>query len=85
MMEAYRLGKPVLISDSEWNGGRDYFHDRAAYFKHDSEEDFDEALLYMNKRAHDLIPATDCKQWIETNYSDKRMVDDMIKRITVTS
>lgn len=84
LMEAYRLGKPVLISDSEWNGGRDYFGDRACYFDHGSELDFAEALSEMYE--HPIIqPPSYSKNYIETNFSDKRMVDDILRRIECTS
>jgi hypothetical protein len=82
LMEAYRLGKPVLISDSEWNGGRDYFGRRAYYFKHGNEENFARMIAGMWCGS---TMASDHKEYIETNFSDKRMVDDMLRRIECTS
>jgi len=32
LLEAYYLGKPCLLSNSDWNGGVDYLEDRARYF-----------------------------------------------------
>lgn len=84
LMEAYRLGKPVLISDSEWNGGRDYFGDRAFYFRHGDEDDFRCKLVSMFQPRIAGCVAPDHKEWIESNYSDRRMVDDMLRRIEAT-
>lgn len=82
LMEAYRLGKPVLISDNEWNGGYDYFKDRARYFKHDDVKDFEYMLGRMYH--HNVPVESDHKEYIETNFSDRRMVDDMLHRIKTT-
>lgn len=79
LLEAYRLGKPVLLSDSPWNGGRDYFGDRARYFRHGDEADFERAL-----RGHWAAPpaaAPDQREWVEANFSDRRMVEDMLARV----
>lgn len=81
LMEAYRLGKPVLISDSEWNGGRDYFGERAVYFTHGNEDNLSAALQVMYHLP--LEKHGDYKEYIETNFSDNRMVDDMLRRIAV--
>ena len=85
LMEGYRLGKPVLISDSEWNGGRDYFGKRADYFTHGDMDDFKEELGHLFAM-RPLSPALVEEQrvWIERNYSDRRMVDDMLRRIEAT-
>ena len=96
LMEGYRLGKPVLISDSEWNGGRDYFGSRAHYFQHGNYGHFKSQLRQMydgipilrdksllSARERDMPP--DYKQaYIEQNFSDRRMVDDMLRRIEAT-
>jgi hypothetical protein len=78
-LEAYRLGKPVLASSSEWNGSRDYLGDRATYFKWGDREAFKRALREM----YDNPPkvATDHCEWVEANFSDRRMVEDVVRRI----
>jgi hypothetical protein len=82
LMEGYYLGKPVLISDSPWNGGRDYFKERATYFKHDDFEDFKDVLRKMydwyELYTHQREPQ---REYIATNFSDRRMVDDMLRSI----
>lgn len=88
LMEGYYLGKPVLLSNSEYNGGRDYFGVRASYFKHGDREDFKSAL----RRMHDWFETPtwgrpdrdEQKQYITENFSDRRMVDDMLRSIGET-
>lgn len=79
LMEGYYLGKPCLISDSKWNGGVDYMGSRATYFDHGNSHDFKSQLLYMWESTPSV--PTDHKEWIVNNFSDQRMVDDMLARI----
>lgn len=83
LMEGYYHGKPVLISDSPWNGGADYFGSRATYFRHGDEADFKAKLLAMHRNPPHL-DREECRSWIEANFSDRRMVDDMLARIQAT-
>ena len=86
LMEGYRLGKPVLLSNSEWNGGRDYFGDRAHYFIHGNEVDFKRALKMLScyeVQSNGRI-RKEKAAYIEQNFSDRRMVDDMLRRIEAT-
>lgn len=82
LMEGYYLGKPCLVSDSRWNGARDYLGDRANYFKHGDVHDFEDALIRM----HDNPPPVlaDHQFHIKHKFSDQRMVDDMLARIRGT-
>lgn len=85
LMEAYRLGKPVLISDSPWNGGKDYFGARANYFFDGDLEDLkDEISFLMDLDSPAGVISRDHREYIERNFSDKRMVDDMLARIKAT-
>lgn len=79
LMEGYRLGKPVLLSDSRWNGARDYFGDRAVYFRGDDREDFKTALGTMHSAPSPVPP--DCRQWVEREFSDTVMVEAMLGRM----
>lgn len=83
LMEGYYHGKPVLLSDSEWNGARDYMGDRATYFRHGDFSDFKDKLLRMFSDPPHLS-APRCRQWITDNFSDRRMVEDMLGRIQAT-
>ena len=73
----------MLLSDSPWHGGRDYFGDRARYFRHDDERDLKSQVATMYYHTPEVYP--DHKEWIETNFSDQRMVDDMLRRIAATT
>ena len=81
LMEGYYHGKPCLLSDSEWHGGRDYLGDRASYFKQGDMEDFKNKLWRMHSMSWvpDFVP--DHKEYITDNFSDRRMIDDMLARI----
>lgn len=79
LMEGYHLGKPVLASDSEWNAAQEYFGDRATYFVHGDEHDFKRQLRRMYNETPPV--ALDHREWIETNFSDRRMVDDVLARL----
>jgi hypothetical protein len=82
IVEAYYLGKPVLLSDSEWNGGRDYMAEHAEYFKHDDNADFKQKLEEMHK--FPLHPDRWlAKGYVERNFSEERMVTDILTRIEV--
>lgn len=82
LLEGYYHGKPCLLSDSEWNGGRDYLGDRAVYFRHGDEADFRRQLLALWRYPHERTPdKSECRRWITENFSDRRMVEDMLRRI----
>lgn len=78
LIEGYYLGKPVLLSDSPWHGGRDYFGDRATYFKNGDREDLKEKLLYMWE--HRSVPS-DHKQWVVDKFSAKKMGEQIRERL----
>lgn len=83
LMEGYYHGKPCLLSDSEWHGGRDYMGDRAVYFRHGDMEDFKVKLLDLYWSPPRLDVA-ECRKWVTENFSDQRMIDDMVRRIEAT-
>lgn len=80
LLEAYYLGKPALISDSEWNGAVDYLGDRAAYFESGNLEDLKISLQLMWAARHEPV-ADDHKEYVTETFSDARMVEQMIDRI----
>jgi hypothetical protein len=47
LLEGYYHGKQVLLSDSKYQGGRDYFGDRAFYFKDGDYEDFKDKVKFL--------------------------------------
>jgi hypothetical protein len=87
LLEGYYHGKPVLLSDSPWHGGRDYFGGRAIYFKHDDEVGLKMQLKFMHDpgRPRTTEELGEMKTWITTNFSDQRMAGEMLARIEETA
>jgi hypothetical protein len=81
LLEGYYMGKPVLNSDSEWNGAADYFAGREGVrtFRAGDREDFKRQLLGMRDDPP-RVPA-DARDWVTEHFSDRRMVDDMMRRV----
>jgi glycosyltransferase involved in cell wall biosynthesis len=81
LLEGHRLGKPVLVSDSPYMGAKDYFGDRANYFKHDDYEDFKKKISEMwNSRKS--LDRSECIEFTN-RYSLENMVKEMIERMKV--
>lgn len=82
LTEAHYHGKPVLLSDSEWNGGRDYMGNRATYFRDGDEEDLKTKLTnmyYMPER----WSLEESRSWVKTMFSPERFGDDVADRLEV--
>lgn len=82
LLEGYYLGKPVLMSDSPWHGGRDYFGDRSLYFDHTSEIDFREKLKYIWENASKLV-VPDQRSFVVDNYAGEKMTLRMEERLLI--
>lgn len=80
LLEAYHHGKPVLMCNSPYHGGRDYFRERATYFQHDDADDFKAKLLQMINHPPKLDRA-ECRRWVSENFHDSVMVNQIINRI----
>lgn len=79
LIEGYALGKPVLVSESPYMGARDYFGDRAFYFKEGDYENFKARI----KELWDDTPTLDredCKQFVQ-QYTIESMIDKMEARL----
>ena len=81
LVEGYRIGKPVLISDSKYCGARDYFADRAVYFKADDFEDFKRRIKDMWDNPIQLDTNV-CKQHTE-QFSVKNFAENIKNRLEV--
>jgi len=79
LLEAYRLGKPCLCSDSQWNGASDYLQNRADYFHFGNVQDFENKLQNLWE-SPPSVPR-DCREWVETKFSSNRVINDMLRRI----
>ena len=76
LLEGYYHGKNILLSDSIYQGGKDYFGDRAYYFKDGDFEDFKEKIQMLWNIKDKVVDLKDrkefCKQYI---------IDAMVTRI----
>jgi hypothetical protein len=69
LLEAYARGVPVLLAKSPYNGGVDYFGDRARYFPWHDDRDLKAALTEMRDDPPVHDPA-ECLAWVRGEYSD---------------
>ena len=81
LLEGYYHGKDVLLSDSKYEGGKDYFNDRAYYFKDGDIDDFVEKYKFLYERSFNYklsdYELAERKQFIKDNYT----IDVMAKNI----
>ena len=81
LLEGYYHGKDVLLSDSKYEGGKDYFNDRAYYFKDGDIDDFIEKYKFLYERSFNYklsdYELAERKQFIKDNYT----IDVMAKNI----
>ena len=80
LLEAYRLGKPVLISDSSYEGAYDYFGDRAYYFKDGDYEDFKSKVIDLWANPPKL-DKEDCRKYVDDNFNIDVMIGAMATRL----
>lgn len=78
IVEGYYLGKPVLLPDSPWHGGKDYMKERATYFKHDDYEDFKKKLKAMWEKGK---PARPNKKALQKEFSAETMAKSICSKL----
>ena len=83
ILEGYYHGKPVLLSNSKWQGGGDYMGKRAVYFQHDSFEDLKAKIkdMWENRNKY-KVDVTDARKWLKKNYSEEAMGKRIHDRLT---
>tara|TARA_R110002020_G_scaffold211550_5_gene417759 strand:- start:1850 stop:2713 length:864 start_codon:yes stop_codon:yes gene_type:complete len=81
LLEGYNLGKPILISDSKYMGGRDYFGDDAIYFKHDSYDNFKHMLLELWNNTEKYTRTLEESKKLTKEYTVEIMVKVMHQRL----
>ncbi len=82
LLEGYYLGKPCLLSNSEWHGGYDYMGDRATYFHDGDMKDLKYKLAHMWKSRRETREGlSDGRDWVRKHYSDTVMIDKILERI----
>ena len=81
LLEGYKYGKISIISNSAYNGARDYLGDKAIYF-----DDTYEGLKQTLKETWDNTPKLnlkDCQEFCSKHPSKEDMVDSMIEKLKV--
>ena len=82
LLEGYYLGKPCLLSNSEWHGGWDYMGERAEYFQWDDYDGFKTGLIQMMRHKREMRESLrDGQDWVRKTFSDEVMIDKMLKRM----
>jgi hypothetical protein len=81
LIEGYYHGKNILISDSTYQGARDYFGDRAYYFKDGDIEDFKSKVKMLWELKED-VDLQDRKQFCQ-QYTIEGMMDRIIERLNL--
>jgi hypothetical protein len=79
LIEGYYHGKNILISDSIYQGARDYFGDRAYYFKDGDIEDF-KAKVKMLWELKEDVDLKDRRQFCQ-QYTIESMMDRILKNL----
>jgi len=81
MLEGYYHGKDILFSDSLYQGGKDYFGDRAYYFKDGDIDDYIEKFKFLYEKSLNYkisdYEMQERKQFIIDNYT----IDVMTKNV----
>jgi hypothetical protein len=85
LLEGYKHGKDILISNSIYQGAKDYFGHRAYYFKDGDFEDFKSKIkmLYEQSLNYKLTDEdfNERKKYIIDNFTIDVMVDNIISRL----
>lgn len=90
LLDGYKLGKTVLVSDSEWNGARDVFGDRGYRFDPDNPNDLKRSIKYACEMTEACGPKRDVAErraWVEDTYGEAafaRRVADNLGRLCGT-
>ena len=81
LLEGYKLGKVSVVSDSPYEGVRDYLGDRAIYFNDNSYDDFKRVLreTWENTPHPDL---KDCEAFCAKHPTLEQNVDAIIERLS---
>jgi len=82
LLEGIRYGKPAVVSDSEYEGARDYLGDMGIYFNDNSYEDFKQTIkeTWENTPKLDI---KDCERFCSAHPTLDGMVDNMLNRLNI--
>jgi len=80
LMEGYNLGKVSVVSDSPYEGARDYLGPRAIYFNDNSYEDFKRVIKETWENTP-ILDIKDCQEYCAAHPTIQDNVDFIIDRI----
>lgn len=75
LIEGYYHGKNILVSDSIYQGAKDYFGDRAYYFKQGDYDDFKSKVKMLYEK-NDVVDLEERREWCK-----QYTIDSMVNRI----
>lgn len=83
LLEGYALGKPVLVSDSSYHGGKEYFGPRCSTFTWGEPASLDNMISNLWKFTGDNPnwKPPECREWVESTYNDERFVREIAEII----
>ena len=85
LLEGYYHGKDILISDSIYQGARDYFGDRAFYFKDGDIDDYIKKFQMIYEKSHNYslseYELNERKTYCKTNFSIDSISDNILSRL----
>lgn len=80
LLEGYALGKPVLLSNSPYNGAQEYFGPLGHYFQWDRPDSLRRwiADLYNTPPNYGKDETAGNKQWVESTYNDQMFAFEIV-------
>ena len=76
------MGKEVLLCNSPYIGGKDYFGDRAHYFEPNYESLRDKiGLMWDQRRTFPSRTLADKKAWVQENHSLQTIAKNILGRL----
>lgn len=84
LIEGYNLGKVSVVSDSPYEGVRDYLGDKAIYFNDNSYEDF-KSVIKETWENTPVLNIKECREFCKNHPSLDDMVSAMVERLHVLS
>lgn len=80
LLDGYRLGKRVLLSDSEWNGGKYLFGERSGYFQWDDRDSL-KRCLHNASTLPLLIRKQSRTEWVDETYGEPAFARVVAERL----
>jgi len=85
LLEGYYHGKDILISDSIYQGAKDYFGERAFYFKDGDIDDYIKNFKMLQEKSYNYLLSEyelkERKTYCNTNFSTDSISDNILSRL----